>query len=1008
MLVTVLGPLQVMAGDGDEPVSVSAARLRVLLAVLLWRVNQPVAVDRLAEMVWDGAPPDGVAVAVRGLVKRLRRVLGEQAGARVVTRSPGYLIELSGDELDVSRFEALCRNAGDAARAGQWAVAGQAAAAALELWRGTPLADVPSQLLRDQWVPHLEQARMQVLEWRIEADLHEGRHEQLIGELREVVARHPLREHFHAQLMLALARAGRQAEALTAYKQARAALVSELGIEPGPELRRVHERILAGDALLVTPSGSAAPVVPQELPGAVRHFTGRETELTALTALTGQDADQVPGTVVISAIGGSAGVGKTALAVHWAHRVADRFPDGQLYVNLRGYDPGEPMPAADALAGFLRALGVPGQDIPADADQRAARYRSLLAGRRVLVVLDNAGSPEQVRPLLPGTLSCVTLVTSRDSLPGLAARDGAVRLDLDVLSPADALSLLRALLGARVDNEPDVAAALAEQCCRLPLALRVAAELAIARPATSLAHLAAELDDQQQRLDQLEAGADPRTAVRTVFSWSYQRLDAAVARAFRLLGLHPGPDFDPYVATALTGTPLSHAERLLGLLARAYLIQPTRAGRHGMHDLLRAYARELAARDDEGPRAAVGRLFDHYLRNAGTAADILFPADRHLRPRIPATSTPSPPMADADAARDWLEQELANLVAVTGHATGYGWPDHAIRLSAVLFRYLNDAGHIPEALIVHGHALDAARRLGDRSAEANALRNLGDAELAQGRHQEAFGHMTRALTLSREAGDQVAEARTLCNIGLIHLNEGRYGQAAVILEECLILFQETGDRFGQSRALGNLGAAKRRLGHVQEAAGHYQQALALARQIGDQSGQAETLSRLGMLNLRQDRHEQAAGQLQEALALFRQIHEPPGVARALLRLGELSTRQQRYTEAADQLQQSLQLFREDGDKPSEATALNRLGEASRLAGQPDHARAWYAAALELATQTGMRYEQAHAHDGLARGFSAAGDVRLARRHWQEALTIFTDIGAPEADQVRAELAASGH
>jgi tetratricopeptide (TPR) repeat protein len=412
--------------------------------------------------------------------------------------------------------------------------------------------------------------------------MHMGRHEQLVPQLRDLARQHPLREHNHAQLMLALYRCGRQAEALAAYQRARDVLVTELGVEPGPGLRDLHQRILSADpALAVT--GPARPaeaeplrVTPQELPSAVPGFTGRSAELKALTGLLDRSGPQAPGAVVISAIGGTAGVGKTALAVHWAHNVADRFPDGQLYVNLRGYDPGQPVPAADALAGFLRSLGVPGQDIPPEENERAARYRSLLAGKRILVVLDNAGSADQVRPLLPGTGACTVVVTSRDALAGLVAIDGAARLDLDLLPLAEAVALLQTLIGSRADAEPDAAAELADQCCRLPLALRVAAELAASRPAASLAGLTGELADLRTRLDLLGAGGDPRTQVRAVFSWSYQQLSIEAARAFRLVGLNPGPDLEPYAAAALTGAALPLARQALEVLARAHLISNTR------------------------------------------------------------------------------------------------------------------------------------------------------------------------------------------------------------------------------------------------------------------------------------------------------------------------------------------------------------------------------------------------------------------------------------------------
>jgi hypothetical protein len=417
------------------------------------------------------------------------------------------------------------------------------------LWRGEPLADVGSEVLARR-IPQLTETYLQAVETRIEAEVHLGRHAEVISELRRLTSDQPFREHAHALLMRALYRCGRQGEALAAYQAARRILIGELGSEPGPELHQMHQWVLNRDPGLGAPGPAAAggpvpaaadgpvPVMPREVPGTVGHFVGRLRELTELDRLLDGPRDG-PGAMVISAIGGTAGVGKTALAVQWAHRVTSRFPDGQLYVNLRGYDPEQPVRPTDALAGFLRSLGVPGQDIPAEVDERAARYRSLLAGRRMLVFLDNAREAGQIRPLLPGTPGCVTVVTSRDSLAGLVARHGAARLDLDLLPLTDAVGLLEDLIGERATADPAATQALAEACGRLPLALRVAAELAAARPARPVAELAGALADQQ-RLELLQAGSDPHTMVRTVFSWSYRQLDADAARAFRLAGLHPG------------------------------------------------------------------------------------------------------------------------------------------------------------------------------------------------------------------------------------------------------------------------------------------------------------------------------------------------------------------------------------------------------------------------------------------------------------------------------------
>jgi hypothetical protein len=529
------------------------------------------------------------------------------------------LIRVAASDLDVTRFEALERAGRKAAEAGDWDRAADLLRAGLSLWRGEALEDVRSEWLAVRELPRLAELRLRALETRIDLDLRLGRHAEAIAELWRLTRVHPLRERLYRLLMLALCQDGRYGEALAVYQSARQVLISELGTEPGPELRHLHLRILAADPSLagpgirrtaraaVTLSGvrSGSPP-PRQLPAAAPHFCGRSAELTALRRITDEPAGAgLPTTI---AVAGAAGVGKTTLALRWAHEVALRFPDGQLHVDLRGYDPGLPVPSAEVLAGFLRSLGVPESGIPADQTERAAYFRSLLAGQRVLVVLDNARSAEHVRPLLPATPGCTAIVTSRDSLAGLVVRDGAQRVDLDLLPLTDAVRLLRSLIGDRVEADPAAAQTLAVQCACLPLALCGAAELAAARPAAPLADLVWQLGDRHQRLDLLDGGGDPRTAVRGVFSWSYRHLDRDSARAFRLLGLHPGTDIEPCAGAALMGTTVAHARRLLTSLARAHLIRPVGQARYAMHDLLRVYAAELAAACDSDCREALRRL----------------------------------------------------------------------------------------------------------------------------------------------------------------------------------------------------------------------------------------------------------------------------------------------------------------------------------------------------------------------------------------------------------------
>jgi tetratricopeptide (TPR) repeat protein len=802
-----------------------------------------------------------------------------------------------------------------------------------------------------------------------------------------------------------------------------------------------------------TELATVAPVAPAQLPADVDKFTGRTQELADLDHLLAETAGQAGAAgrestaAVIFAVSGTAGVGKTALALRWAHRIRGGYPDGQLYVNLRGYDPDQPMSAGDVLAGFLRALGLAGQEIPLEVEERAAAYRSLLDGRRVLVVLDNAATVEQIRPLLPGTASCLVMVTSRDSLAGLVARHGAQRLDLDPLPSEDAIVLLRALIGERIDAEPEAAATLAKQCVQLPLALRVAAELAAARPDTSLAELVTELGDEHRRLELLDAGGDPRTAVRGVFSWSYQHLPADAARMFRMIGLHPGPDFDPYAAAILADVSLKRAQPLLDLLARAHLIQLTRSSRHSMHDLLRAYATYLATQEDPEHKrqAALTRLFDHYVRTTAAAVDTLVPVAQDGPPaRLRSPATPIGPVSDPITARAWLDAERATLVTVTAYTAARGWPGHTTRLATTLYCYLENGGHYLDALAILTHARQAACHTRDPSAEARALANLGLVYFWQARYQQATEHHQQALALCREIGDRAGEADALTRLGLVYQqqgnyqqanehhqqaltlfrelshrdgeanvlddigvaywHQGRYGQAAEHLEQALALFQELGHQVGEAHALGYLGLVHQRQGHYEQAAEHLEQALTLFRELSHRIGEALTLVILGGVYQQQDRYGEADVHLQQALTLFRELGHRVGEADALATLGEAYQRQGHDQQAADHQQRAIALYQEIGHPAGEARALNNLGKIRHVTGQLRAALIQHTAALTLATQIGDRYEQARAHNGLAHAHLATSDSDLARYHWQQALTLYTDLGTPDDKDIRIHLA----
>lgn len=602
-----LGPLVVRVGGIQ--VAISAAKQRVVLAALLLNAGQVVPMDDLAEAVWGAAPPASARMTLQNYVKRLRQALADADHGRISTEPDGYRIDADAGELDVTRFGALLKRAREAARCEQWGDAAAILREALSLRRGRPLADVPSELLLLQHEPWIAEMYAQALETRIDADLYLGRHREVITELRQFTAAHPLREHPHGMLMLALYCDGRPAEALAAYQNARRALIGELGIEPGPDLRHLHQRILRADPGLapfprLAPGAPAMPV-PRQLPASGMHFVGRTAELALLRGLldpAGRAPARTPapcpaiGTRLLVAIVGTAGAGKTALALHFAHLAADQYPDGQLYVNLRGFDPlGEPLRITAAMRALLDALLPPGQ-IPAGLEAQAGLYRSVLAGRRMLIMLDNAASAAQVRPLLPGGGACLAVVTSRRQLTALAAGYGAHTLVLDAFTDADSHEFLASRLGhAHLAAEPAAARELVAACARLPLALSIAAARAAARPGFPLAMLAAELRDPRRRLDALDGG-EAAASVRDVLSWSYRQLSPPAARMFCLLGVHPGPDITVLAAAGLAGVRLDQAGRALGELTDACLLTEHTPGRYAFHHLLRAYAAEQAGR----------------------------------------------------------------------------------------------------------------------------------------------------------------------------------------------------------------------------------------------------------------------------------------------------------------------------------------------------------------------------------------------------------------------------
>jgi DNA-binding SARP family transcriptional activator/Tfp pilus assembly protein PilF len=912
-----LGPLLVRRGGAVVPVT--AGKQRVLLAALLLSANRVVSLDELNAALWGLAPPVSARATLQNYVKRLRQALGGTGGSRISTLPQGYMITVAVDELDVSRFEALQGWARKAADEGAWDRAAVQLRRALSLWRGEPLAGVPSKLLAEREAPRLAEMRLQAIEARIDADLHLGRHAGVIAELRQLAAVHPLRERLHALLMLALYRDGQQTEALAAYQRARRVLNEELGSEPWPELGRLQRQILAADPelRLSGPAPGGPPMVgPRQLPAAVAHFAGRTDEFKALTGMLDAPAGR-GGTVAISAIGGTAGVGKTALAVHWAHQVAGWFPDGQLYVNLRGFDPSAaPIAPADAVRRFLDALQVPAGQIPASHEAQQDLYRSLLAGQRMLIVLDNARDAGQVRPLLPGAEGCLVLVTSRNQLTSLVATEGAYPVTLDVLSQQDARELLERRLGAeRVATEPQAAAELAELCAWLPLALAIAAARAAMNPGQPLGTLAAELRDVTSRLDALDTG-DAAASVRAVFSWSYRQLPEPAARMFRLLGVHPGPDITASAAASLAAMPPDQARQALGQLTRAGLLIKHAPGRFTFHDLLRAYAGELAAADDShtARRAATHRALDHYLHTADAAALLLHPHSETFTLAPPLLGVVPEILDGREQAMAWFEAEHRVLLAATAQAAATGSDTHAWQLPRALTTFLAWRGYWADNAATQRTALAAAQRLGDLAAQARARRALGHAstllgsyqdagvhfgqalelyrrlgdrtgqgrahvglsEVCErlGRYDEALAHNMQALDLHRSAGDRTWEAAALNNVGWCHAQLGDYRQALAYCEQALALNQELGDRNGEAYAWDSVGYARHHLGEYLQAVACYQRALALAREVGDRFNQVEILIRLGDSHDADGQPQAARKAWQQALNILNDLDHP--------------------------------------------------------------------------------------------------------------------------------------
>jgi DNA-binding SARP family transcriptional activator len=943
----------VEADEAGRSLPLGPRRDRFVLAVLALEAGRAVPVTRLVELNWPVAPPRTAVNAIMVGISRLRSVLAGHA--EIVRLGAGYALRMDPADIDAHRFRMLVERAADAGDVEKIALLDEA----LGLWSGPALDAVAPAEVRDRLCHDLDEARLTAAEDRIGARLRLGAHRDVLAELTTLIDEHPMRERLAGQLMLALYRANRPADALAAYRRVRA----RLGAGPGPELRKLELAILRDDPAIAAPEPPPAPgPVPAQLPRAAAGFTGRAAELRRLDRLL--TAHPFPGTPAV--IAGTAGVGKTALAVHWAHRAAREFPDGQLYLNLAGST------SLAALTQCLRSLGVPAEQIPTTLDAAAAAYRTTLARRRVLVLLDNADDADQVRPLLPGSSPCLVVVTSRDRLSGLTARD---HLSLDVLGLDEATALLVQFLGAdRVGAEPAAVAALVRLCAYLPLALRIAAAKLLDEPGRPIADYVARLD-QGDRLAALEVEHDSETAVRLAFQLSLDALPSAARRLFRLLGLVPGPDFTVAAAAALIDGPAEEAEQLLHRLAAAHLIEQRVPDRYTFHDLLRLYAAERAAAEEPQPDAAIDRLMTFYLRGADAAARLMYPQMQ----RLPQTSTDQAPPVPVD--EDWLDAERLNLVAAAVH----GPARVAWELSDILRGYFWLRQHVLNWLEVAEAGLAGAA--GHPIGAAAAHLSLAQVKRRLAAPDESAEHYAEAVRLAAENGWPEGEAAALNSFADLYRTQGRLAEAADLCRRAQAGYAAAGRTAGEAATWGNLGHISLDLGRLADAADQYARAEALYTELGSAAGRAYSLAGAGGMFRLLGRLDDAHDALMRALDVHGAAGSRTGIADTTVKLAELHHSAGRHAEAIDTARSAIELAGEIGVRSLDAEALNVLGGSSLRLGDAEAAVRHCRDARDLAREIDYPAAELTAITGLAAARLALGAVDAAAEDAGSALEL---------------------
>lgn len=962
---------------------------RVVLAVLLLDANRPVTLERLADQTW-AQPPRSAVANLRSYLSQLRTLLG-----RIESGPAGYLVRVRDGELDATVFDGLVADGSAALRAGRYPLAIERLTRAMGLWRGDVLAGVavPRGALAE--VARLDELRLSVAEDIVDARLALGEHRDLLPQLTADAERDPLRERRWAQLMLARYRSGRVGDALAAYRRAATVLADELGADPGLELQELHGRVLRADPALDVPSPSVeipARRPPAQLPISPTLFTGRDRELAEILGLAGREH---PASATVGVVDGMAGVGKTALALRAAHLLAADHPDGHLYLDLHGYTDGTaPLEPAVALDRMLRSLAVPGDQIPARLDDRAAMYRTTLAATRTLIVLDNAGSEEQVRPLLPGAPGCLALITSRGTLAGL---DPDATISLDVLPVAPATELFVRVIGAwRAAAEPPaLLAEIVELCGRLPLAIRIVASRVRARSGWNLTH-AIERLREQQGLAEFTAGG---RSLAAALDLTYRQLEPAARHAYRMLGDMPGPDLASPAVAALLGTTVERARPLLDALLDTHLLQEPTPDRYRFHDLVRRHARSVGDNEPDRHPGAV-RLAEHYTSTASAATNLVQPDGAGTCPPRPETTGRL--FETARRAEEWLDTELGNTVAVASRAAADGRGACVLQLAATVQRYLQTRGHFYAGRILQQQAVDAARVLGDQHAELVALLALGDILRMQGLRGDAENRYRDALALAEDLGDRGRELSARVGLGDIQRLRGDRERAVSNLGSALRIAGEIDDRGGELAALLGLGHLHRSDGRDDEAEQCFRRALDAAKGAGRADGEGAALAGLGYLQLAHRRLESAADSFQRALAVARGAGHRSGEMTGLLGIGDVERARHRYQRAISRYAQVLQIARDIGNRNMAFEALHGLGRAHHAGGDPAYAVTFLQQALGTAVELDQPRDQAAAHDGLARSHHAMGRTDLARRHWRRALDILTGIGAGRTEDVRVD------